>query len=193
MRSNDEQVSWSTSTNKAAATQIPSKVFFPAAFRFTVSLQQKRAKRQSSCSSFFPLVGHPTSPKSFTHKNKNNSKTHTHTHTHTHKHTNKYTKLQRIFVEEKINTNFIALQKRTKNQSIPTAVRLLAHLRKRKTSETARIPSAKRKRGKKHRERERERDIHTLPTQKWICSFLCTYWVLLETLKNCTQEHQRTE
>jgi hypothetical protein len=160
MRSNDEQVSWSTSTNKAAATQIPSKVFFPAAFRFTVSLQQKRAKRQSSCSSFFPLVGQPTSPQSFTHKNKNNSKKHTHTHTQTHKYTNKYTKLQRIFVEEKINTNFIALQKRTKNQSIPTAVRLLAHLRKRKTSETARIPSAKRKRGKKT-ERERERHTHT--------------------------------
>jgi hypothetical protein len=83
MRSNDEQVSWSTSNNKAAAaTQIPSKVFFPTAFRFTVSLQQKRAKRQSSCSSFFLLVGHPTSPQSFTHKNKNNSKKNTHTQTH---------------------------------------------------------------------------------------------------------------
>jgi hypothetical protein len=81
MRSNDEQVSWSTSNNKATATQTPSKVFFPAAFRFTVSLQQKRAKRQSSCSSFFPLVGHPTSPQSFTHKNKNNSKKHTQTNT----------------------------------------------------------------------------------------------------------------
>jgi len=82
------KVSWSTSNNKATATQTPSKVFFPAAFWFTVSLQQKRAKRQSSCSSFFPLVGHPTSPQSFTHKNKNNSKK-KHTHTQTHKYIHK--------------------------------------------------------------------------------------------------------
>jgi len=138
-------VSWSTSNNKATATQTPNKVFFPAAFRFTVSLQQKRAKRQSSCSSFFPLVGHPTSPQSFTHKNKNNSKK-----THTHKYMHKVG--ENLCRREK-NTNFIAEQKRTKNQTISTVILLLARLRKKKTFEIVRIPSAKRKTGKKNTER----------------------------------------
>jgi len=174
MRSNDEQVSWSTSNNKATATQTPSKVFFPAAFRFTVSLQQKRAKRQSSCSSFFPLVGHPTSPQSFTHKNKNNSKKHTQTNTQIHTQSCKESLSKRKKTQ-------ISLQSKSApkiNQSRLPSV--FSH-----TSANGKLPKPLefRPQSAKREEKNTERDIHTLPTQKSICSFLCTYSILLETLK----------
>jgi hypothetical protein len=131
------------------------KFFLPAAFRFTVSLQQKRAKRQSSCSSFFPLVGHTTSPQSFTHKNKNNSKKpHTNTQTDTQS-------CKESLSKRKKDTNSIAEHKRTTNQSIATAVRF----RTPPKTENFRNRSNSVRKAQNGKEKHRETYTHTPNTE----------------------------